>query len=107
MNAAYNDNGDLSLSPMVTKLDYAGSASNGHMNIAGRLVAAASLYNSAGAVHEDVLLVLLAPFSQLHFRVILACRAVVFLGRWLSTGNCGNRRQLWYRCYGACFFSAD
>jgi len=34
--------------PIVTKLDFAGSPSNGHVNIRGRLVTAASLYTATG-----------------------------------------------------------
>jgi hypothetical protein len=33
---------------IVTKLDYDGSAANGHTNIAGRLVVATSLYSVSG-----------------------------------------------------------
>lgn len=34
--------------PIVTKLDYAGSPANGHLNIRGRIVAAMSQYTSSG-----------------------------------------------------------
>lgn len=46
--AADDDGAPAAESPIVTKLDYAGSPSNGHMNVHGRLVVAASLYTTAG-----------------------------------------------------------
>ena len=47
---ADDDAGFASASPVVTKLDYAGSAANGHMDIKERLVVASSQYSAGGAV---------------------------------------------------------
>lgn len=41
--------------PIVTKLDYAGSPANGHTDIIGRLVVAASMYTTEGANARHVL----------------------------------------------------
>jgi len=43
-----NSVGGFASSPIVTKLDYAGSPANGHMNVAGRLVVATSQYTAEG-----------------------------------------------------------
>jgi hypothetical protein len=56
VSAADDDDGVPARGPVVTKLDYAGSPTNGHMDVAGRLVVATAQYTPEGVYALHALL---------------------------------------------------